>query len=70
MTDRPSTGEAFRVLAVGTCVVCTAPIEGRIAFNRESRVVDSEGFLVSPKGLTCDSCLAEQGVATSVTARV
>ena len=70
MTDRPSTGEAFRVLAVGTCVVCSAEIEGRIAFNRESRVVDSEGFLVSPKGITCDPCLAKQGVATSVTARV
>ena len=65
MTDRPSTGEAFRVLAVGTCVVCIAPVEGRIAFNRESRVVDSEGFLVTPKGLTCDACLAERGAATS-----
>ena len=70
MSDRPSLGEAFRVLAEGTCVVCSAQVEGRIAFNRESRVVDSEGFLVSPKGLTCDACLAEQGAATSVTARV
>jgi len=67
MTDRPSIGEAFRVLASGACVVCSAQVEGRIAFNRESRVVDSDGFMVTPKGLTCDVCLAERGAATSVT---
>jgi hypothetical protein len=63
------TGEAFRVQVAGSCSDCGRAVEGWIAFNRESRVVASDGFMICAKGLTCDECLAKEGAPTSVTAR-
>jgi hypothetical protein len=59
------TGEAFRIHTSDVCLACGNPVEGWIAFNRESRVVGSESFIVSARGLVCDECLARSGVPTS-----
>ena len=62
-------GEAFRLQASGACTECGRQVQGWVAFNRESRVVGSEGFLICAKGVSCDECLAKSGGTTSVTAR-
>lgn len=62
---RRATGEAFRVHAADACTECGSAVEGWIAFNRRSRVVGSEGFLVCADGLVCDACLEARGAAVA-----
>jgi hypothetical protein len=52
-----SPGESFRVEARGECTACGKQVDGWIAFDQESRIVDSGGFVVFAQGLTCDECL-------------
>lgn len=59
------TGEAFRIHISEVCLACGNPVEGWIAFNRESRIVGSEGFMVCARGLVCDECLVRRGAPTS-----
>ena len=60
---------AFGESRCESTLVGIGAVEGWIAFNRESRVVASDGFMICAKGLTCDECLAKEGAPTSVTAR-
>lgn len=55
--DATSPGESFRVQAQGECTKCGVTVEGWIAFNQQSHVIDSGGYMVFADGLTCDECL-------------
>lgn len=54
-----SPGEAFRLDAAGICTTCGKRVEGWIAFNEATQIIDSGGFMIFANGIACDKCIEE-----------